>query len=74
MSKKVIAILPRNEVKIFYVGPNENYLSLDGFGSGGHVHMGMPIEEYVLDGNTYNIARCHSNISDEVIEKAIKEN
>ncbi|PJI15704.1 hypothetical protein CVE39_15870 [Enterobacter cloacae complex sp.] len=32
----------------------------------------LPIEEYELDGVTYNVARCDGMVSDERVEKAIR--
>ncbi|EIX7370733.1 hypothetical protein MOW87_000026 [Citrobacter freundii] len=69
MPKNVIAILPGDKFDHVVVQDNSEIVTFRGDKGG---VLTMPIEEYELDGETYNVARCDGMVSDETVEKAIR--
>ncbi|EFJ8790895.1 hypothetical protein AXA14_002053 [Escherichia coli] len=69
MPKNIIAILPGDKFDHVVVQDNSEIVTFRGDKGG---VLTMPIEEYELDGETYNVARCDGMVSDETVEKAIR--
>lgn len=69
MPKNVIAILPGDQLDHIVVQDDLEIATFRGDKGG---VLTLPIEEYELDGVTYNVARCDGMVSDERVEKAIR--
>ncbi|CAM6447780.1 TPA: hypothetical protein RH039_003181 [Escherichia coli] len=69
MPKNVIAILPGDAFDHVVVQDDLEIVTFRGDKGG---VLTMPIEEYELDGISYNVARCDGMVTDEKVEKAIR--
>lgn len=69
MPKNVIAILPGDQLDHVAVQDDLEIATFRGDKGG---VLTLPIEQYELDGVTYNVARCDGMVSDEKVEKAIR--
>lgn len=69
MPKNVIAILPGDVFDHVVVQDDSEIVTFRGDKGG---MLTMPIQEYELDGTTYNVARRDGMVSDETVEKAIR--
>ncbi|HGD7322939.1 TPA: DUF2560 family protein [Escherichia coli] len=69
MPKNVIAILPGDAFDHVVVQDDLEIVTFRGDKGG---VLTMPIEEYELDGISYNVARCDGMVTDEKVDKAIR--
>jgi|GEM_PF-3069623 len=74
MTKKVIGILPNDQVMVAHVDDSLNRVSFTGLEGSQIKELSLPIQEYVLKGERHLVCLYDPDIQKSEIEKAISEN